>query len=102
MNHISKISFDKLYMVLGFVSDKDLSPIISLLPKDAYYFFCQAQIPRALDAEVLQKEAFKYGLQGEVIKSVNEAISGAREKASPIDMIFIGGSTFVVAEIEEL
>jgi dihydrofolate synthase/folylpolyglutamate synthase len=102
MNHISKISFDKLYLVLGFVSDKDLSPILSLLPKNAYYFFCQAQIPRALDAEVLQKEAFKYGLQGEVIRSVNEAIAGAREKASPIDMIFIGGSTFVVAEIEEL
>ena len=94
--------FEKLFIVLGCVKDKDLSSVLSLLPVDAYYFFCQAKIPRALDAIELSNRAAVFGLKGEVISDVNEAIGTARKKATPNDFIFVGGSTFVVAEIENL
>ena len=94
--------FEKLFIVLGCVKDKDLSSVLSVLPEDAYYFFCQAKIPRALDAIELSNRAAVFGLKGEVISDVNEAIGTARKKATPNDFIFVGGSTFVVAEIENL
>ncbi len=94
--------FNKLFMVLGMVKDKDISSALELLPKEAYYFFCQASIPRALDAQALSDKATAAGLQGEIIKDVNRAIDTAKSKASSEDFIFIGGSTFVVAEIENL
>ena len=94
--------FEKLFIVLGCVKDKDLSSVLSLLPMYAYYFFCQAKIPRALDAIELSNRAAVFGLKGEVISDVNEAIGTARKKATPNDFIFVGGSTFVVAEIENL
>jgi len=94
--------FEKLFIVLGCVKDKDLSSVLSLLPVDAFYFFCQAKIPRALDAIELSNRAAVFGLKGEVISDVNEAIGTARKKAIPNDFIFVGGSTFVVAEIENL
>jgi len=94
--------FEKLFIVLGCVKDKDLSSVLSLLPVDAYYFFCQAKIPRALDAIELSNRAAVFGLKGEVISDVNEAIGTARKKATPNDFIFVGGSTFIVAEIENL
>ncbi len=94
--------FEKLFIVLGCVKDKDLSSVLSLLPVDAFYFFCQAKIPRALDAIELSNRAAVFGLKGEVISDVNEAIGTVRKKATPNDFIFVGGSTFVVAEIENL
>jgi len=73
-----------------------------LLPKDATYIFCQASIPRAMDAHELASKALEKGLKGEVILKVTDAIEFARKNAGADDLIFIGGSTFVVAEIEDL
>lgn len=102
VDQINRQTFDTLYCVIGMVNDKDISHILPLFPKNAYYYFCQAQIPRAMKAEALKAEAAKYGLQGEAVPNVKEAFRAARQRATPEDMVFIGGSTFVVAEIEEL
>jgi dihydrofolate synthase/folylpolyglutamate synthase len=95
-------AYERLFMVWGAVNDKDISDILRLLPTEAKYFFCQANIPRALDATELAKQASAIGLTGEVIPDVNQAIKKAKTEAQPDDLIFIGGSTFVVAEIEGL
>jgi dihydrofolate synthase / folylpolyglutamate synthase len=84
------------------VQDKDISKILALLPKDAQYVFCQADLPRAMPAELLAEKAAEYGLKGEVISEVNQALQFARKNAGPDDLIFVGGSTFVVAEIDDL
>jgi len=89
----------KLWMVFGMVSDKNPDPIFAVLPRDATWFFAQAQIPRAMDAHMLAEKAAKKGLNGEVIPSVKEAVEKARSLAGPDDLVFIGGSTFVVAEV---
>jgi dihydrofolate synthase/folylpolyglutamate synthase len=102
VNHLKKLDFKELHMVLGVVSDKDLSRILPLLPTDAHYYFCQAQIPRALPAAALQALAVDVGLQGIIVPSVREALARARSQALPEDLIFVGGSTFVVAEVEEI
>ncbi len=94
--------YDSLHMVIGVVKDKDISAVLQLLPQKAYYYFCQANLPRALDAGLLAEQAAAFGLTGKVIRDVNEAIREAEHNASKKDMIFIGGSTFVVAEIEGL
>ena len=102
LNSINKIKYQQLWMILGFVSDKNISGILALLPKDANYVFCQANIPRALDAFELSKIAEQYGLIGEVVLDVNEAINRVKSKAEFNDLIYIGGSTFIVAEISEV
>ena len=102
LEQINATPHDNLFMILGAVNDKALDTMLQLLPVNANYFFCQADIPRALDAHVLAKKADEYGLNGEVIKNVNEALQLARSRAKDKDLIFIGGSTFVVAELEEL
>jgi dihydrofolate synthase/folylpolyglutamate synthase len=94
--------FKTLWMVIGMVQDKDISKILALLPKEAHYIFCQADLPRALAANKLGEKAAAFGLTGEIIPNVNEALSFARKNAGPDDLIFVGGSTFVVAEIDEL
>jgi dihydrofolate synthase/folylpolyglutamate synthase len=99
---ISATQFRKLHMVLGMVRDKDVDAILALLPRDARYYFCQANIPRALDADELAARAQKHGLEGVVVKDVNEARKRAMSIASTDDFIFIGGSTYVVAELDEL
>ncbi len=81
------------------VSDKDVSKILKLLPKNATYYFCKANIPRALDVDILQKEAQKYHLKGETYKSVKSALKAAESQAGKADLIFVGGSTFTVAEV---
>jgi dihydrofolate synthase/folylpolyglutamate synthase len=86
-------------MVFGVVNDKDLSSIVELLPKKATYYFCKPDIPRGLDAQELKKILNGYGLNGEAYSSVNEAYNTALDRAGINDFIFIGGSTFVVAEI---
>lgn len=102
LDQIASTPHNNLYMIWGAVNDKDISDVLAILPKEAQYFYCQADIPRALAAERLHEEATKQGLKGKVIKDVNEAISEAKALAGDNDLIFIGGSTFVVAEIENL
>jgi len=102
LGQIKEIKFGKLHWVLGMVKDKDVSTILHLLPKDARYYFCQATIPRAMPASELRVKAEQAGLEGVTINDVNAAINEARRNSSPSDLILIGGSTFVVAEIESL
>jgi dihydrofolate synthase / folylpolyglutamate synthase len=99
MNQISNEEFETLHIVFGVVNDKDISSIIHLLPKKAKYYFCKPDIPRGLDAIELKKNMANYGIFGDAYNSVNEAYKEALKNASPDDFIFIGGSTFVVAEI---
>lgn len=87
-----------LYLVLGMVNDKDLDQALAILPKEATYLFTQAKIPRALPAADLAAQAAAFGLHGQAIPSVPEAVAKARSLAQQEDLIFIGGSTFVVAD----
>lgn len=102
VNQLKKYSYSKLWMVIGMVNDKDISKVLDLLPKEANYIFCQASIPRAMDAHELARKGNEKGLIGQVIPTVTKALEFARKNASPDDLIFVGGSTFVVAEIENL
>lgn len=88
----------RLKMVIGFVSDKDVSHILEMMPRDADYYFTQASIPRALPAEEVAAIAAGYGLRGSCHHSVAEAVEAAKSSASADDTVFIGGSTFVVGD----
>ncbi|MEW6470379.1 MAG: folylpolyglutamate synthase/dihydrofolate synthase family protein [Bacteroidota bacterium] len=98
LEQIRKIPHKKLHIVFGAVNDKDISNILALLPKKAAYYFCQANIPRALDARVLAALAVQQGLKGNIYPSVRKAVKAAKTAAAKNDLVFIGGSTFVVAE----
>ncbi len=102
LNQIKAINYNQLHIVFGIVKDKDPEKILQLLPLDARYYFTQAAIPRAMNAEDLKKSAENFNLEGEVVYNINDAINSARINASKDDLIFIGGSIFVVAEIEGL
>jgi dihydrofolate synthase/folylpolyglutamate synthase len=102
LTQLEKYRFKTLWMVIGMVQDKDISKILSLLPQRASYVFCQADIPRAMPASVLAEKAASAGLAGIPIPDVNEALNFARKNAAADDLIFVGGSTFVVAEIDDL
>ncbi|RDC63067.1 bifunctional folylpolyglutamate synthase/dihydrofolate synthase [Adhaeribacter pallidiroseus] len=93
---------NQVHFVFGAVQDKDVSEILKLLPAEYQYYFCQAQIPRALPVDELIKLADAAGLSGESFATVPDAVQAAKRNASQEDIVFIGGSTFVVAEIEEL
>lgn len=99
LNQIPKQKFKKLHIVLGVVNDKDLASILPLFPTNATYYFCKPNVSRGLDAEVLHKKAVEFDLKGEVFISVSAAYKSALENAGLNDFIYIGGSTFVVAEI---
>lgn len=88
-----------LHMIIGFVSDKDVDHILEMMPADATYYFTQASIPRAMPAGTVAGRAVRHGLSGLVFHSVGEAYAAAKKKASPDDSIFIGGSTFIVADL---
>jgi dihydrofolate synthase/folylpolyglutamate synthase len=90
--------FDRLHIVFGMVNDKDISAILALLPLNAIYYFTRASNPRALDAGLLAGQAEKLGLQGRVFSSVTDALLAAKHRATEKDFIFVGGSTFVVAD----
>jgi len=100
MSQLEKEIFENLHIVLGVVNDKDLGNILSLMPKKASYYFCKPDIPRGLSAELLKEEALKHQLYGDIFESVDAAYQDALEKAGSDDLIFIGGSTFVVAELD--
>ena len=101
VDSISNIEFRKLYMVLGFVREKNVAQLLSLLPK-ANYIFTRPDVPRGMSLQELKGITSKLGIEGDFIEGVNHAVTIAQSRANHEDMIFIGGSTFVVAEIEEL
>jgi len=98
VEQISSTSFEKLHMIIGFVNDKNIDGILQLLPKNADYYFTKASIPRAMDEKLLAQRAKMYGLKGESFENVKSAIDFCKTKSNPNDLIFIGGSTFVVAD----
>ena len=99
LHQISEINYSKLHFVLGMVKDKNIYNILTLLPKDAIYYFCEANIPRSMNKVDLQKISSEFNLYGGVYSSVKEALHHAKLKAIENDLVYVGGSTFVVAEI---
>jgi dihydrofolate synthase/folylpolyglutamate synthase len=99
LKQLKEESYKTLHLVLGFVSDKDLDSVIPLFPKKAKYYFCKPDISRGMDERNVKKSFQAKGYIGEVYKSVNEALKVAKEVADKEDVIYVGGSTFVVAEI---
>jgi dihydrofolate synthase / folylpolyglutamate synthase len=99
MNQLKNESCQKLHFVLGVVGDKDIGEMMKMLPVDAVYYFCKADIPRGLDAETLKEKAQAFKLKGGVYGSVREAYNEALRQANEQDLIFVGGSTFTVAEV---
>ncbi|BDX36860.1 folylpolyglutamate synthase [Tenuifilaceae bacterium CYCD] len=96
---IERIPHQNLHMVIGMVGDKNIDGMLSLLPKSAIYYFTRASIPRALDQNELMQKALAFELKGTSYPTIKEALSNAKKNAHPNDMIFVGGSTFVVAEV---
>ncbi len=99
VEEINRYPFQKLYMVIGMVADKDHSKILPLLPQNAYYIFCEPSVVRRLAAQKLAEIAAPYGLKGEVIPQPLLALQRAKELAGEQDFIFVGGSTFVVGDL---
>ena len=98
VEQIRNTAWKNLHMVIGMVNDKDTDHVLALLPTEARYYFTQASIPRALDAYILQQKANSFGLQGEAIGKVKDAVAKALQNATANDLVFVGGSTFVVAD----
>ncbi len=99
VKNINIIKYKNLHFVFGVVNDKSLDEILDLLPTEAVYYFCKADIPRGLHASELAEKAASYQLKGNIFPSVKKAYEAAKQKAGPEDLIFVGGSTFVVAEV---
>lgn len=97
-NQIENLNFNKLHIVWGMVDDKDVDTILNLLPKVGFFYWCSPKVARALDVNKLMKAGAENDCMGIVYSSVDEAKSAAIKNASPDDLVFIGGSTFVVAE----
>ena len=99
LKQLGRLNYGRLHFVFGMVNDKEESEILNLLPENAKYYFCKANIPRALDEVQLMKMALKAGLYGESFQSVHEAFVHAQNSADKEDIVFVGGSAFVVAEV---
>ena len=99
MEQLKKQTYTNLHIVVGFVKEKDVNSVLELFPKEATYYFCSPAIARGLNVDTLKKIATTEGLQGERYSSVAEALNAAKAQALPTDFIFVGGSTFVVAEV---
>ena len=99
MNQLLNENFNQLHIVFGVVNDKDVDSILPLLPKEAIYYFCKPNLPRGLDATKLHDVFISNGFKGNVYQSVEEALNSAKQYAVTDDLIYVGGSTFVVAEI---
>lgn len=99
MNQLNQENFRHRHLVLGFVKDKSIDKLLNLLPKDASYYFCQAQIPRSLDVNTLKTQAKDYQLIGDTFSSVKNALDAAKSNAHKEDLIYVGGSNFIVAEV---
>ena len=99
LKQVESENFKNLHIVLGVVDDKDLDEILPLFPKNALYYFCKPNIPRGLDAKELRRKARSYGILGNAFDSIATAYNEALLNAGSDDFIYVGGSTFVVAEI---
>ena len=99
LNQLENEIYCNLHIVFGVVNDKDLDGILDMFPKKASYYFCKPNIPRGLDALQLQEKCSKFGLSGKIYNSVEQAFNKAKESAELDDLIYVGGSTFVVAEV---
>lgn len=99
MNQLKKEKFNQLHIVLGVVNDKDLDSILPLFPKNAIYYFCKPKIERGLSEKILKEKAASYNLNGNTYNSISIAYKNALANSDIKDLIYIGGSTFVVAEI---
>ena len=99
MEQLKKQTYTHLHIVVGFVKEKDVNSVLELFPKEATYYFCSPAIARGLNVDTLKKIATAKGLQGDAYSSVAEALNAAKAQALPTDFIFVGGSTFVVAEV---
>ena len=96
---LAETKFERLHFVLSVVNDKDIDGILELLPKDAEYYYCKADIPRGLSADILAEKATLCGLKGKVYNSVKDAYANACANAKEGDLVFVGGSNFTVAEV---
>jgi len=99
LKNIAATPYQHLHFVIGMVNDKDISKVLSMLPTDATYYFCRPDIPRGLEAENLKHQAESFGLSGEIYPNVKTAYQSAQKAAQKDDLVFVGGSTFVVAEV---
>jgi dihydrofolate synthase/folylpolyglutamate synthase len=99
LKNIASVPYKQLHFVIGVVNDKDISQILAMFPKDALYYFCKPDIPRGLEAESLKQKAESFSLKGVTYPSVKLAFETAQKNAGANDLVFIGGSTFVVAEV---
>ena len=99
VEQLKQQTYRQLHIIIGMVNDKDISGVLSLLPKDATYYFTKASVKRALPAEELCKLAAQNGLQGSCYPDVPAAVTAAQEKSHPEDFIFVGGSSFIVADL---
>lgn len=99
LRQLQTLPYRRLHLVLGTVSDKDVGKVLAFFPKNARYYFAKANVPRGMDALELQKKAADFGLEGRAYSSVRNALRAAKRQATPDDLIFVGGSIFVVAEV---
>ncbi len=99
IENLKDIEFSHLHIVFGAVNDKDISSLLELVPKEATYYFVKADIPRALDENELMLQSQKFKLKGKAYKSVEAGLNAAKKAARKTDLIFIGGSTFVVGDV---
>lgn len=99
LQNIRNITYHHLHFVMGVVNDKDITKILALLPKDATYYFSRPVIPRGLDAETLRQQAENFNLHGKTYPTIKTALKAAQDNAAKNDLVFVGGSTFVVAEV---
>lgn len=96
---LTSLTYRQLHIVLGTVADKEVEKVLGFFPKEARYYFAKADVPRGLDAHELQRKAAAFGLQGRAYSTVRNALRAAKRQAAPDDLIFVGGSIFVVAEV---
>ena len=99
VKQLSAQVYRQLRIVLGMVNDKDISGVLAMLPKEATYYFTKASVSRALSEEKVKELAQQAGLQGNTYPNVEEAVQAACSEAHPDDLIFVGGSTFIVADL---
>lgn len=99
MQQLQSLTYRQLHVVLGAVNDKDLDKMLALFPREGKYYFARPDIPRGLDAEILKEMASRAGLQGQAFSAVHDAMEAAKANAGKEDVIYVGGSTFVVAEV---